>query len=248
MIPPSRRRARNTTNIGRARDVSAERDEARAEALPTPTSNDAQPTVAVYADESCLGNGREGENPGGAAGVIEYRALGSSTVRRRDYWISEPATTNNRMALRSAIEAFRVLSAKGRRLRVLFTSDSRYLVDGMTAWTFDWIARNWRRKTGAIENVELWKELVGVAAAHEHHWRWVRGHAGHAQNEYADALAVRAAAAQTQSAGAVPSEFSAWLAGQRARGAMVGDAEGELSLQDFKRGCTLRTPSTGRLL
>jgi ribonuclease HI len=211
-------------------------------------SSDTLPIVAVYADESCLGNGREGENPGGAGGVIEYRAPRSGEVQRRDYWISEPATTNNRMALRSAIEAFRVLSGKGRRLRVYFTSDSRYLVDGMTAWTFDWVRRNWRRKAGPIENLELWQELLDVAGAHDHYWRWVRGHAGHAQNEYANMLATRAAATQTHSAGARPSEFEAWLAAERARGARVGDAEGAPVPQRFARGCTLRAHATGRLL
>ena len=72
-----------------------------------------RPLVAIYADESCLGNGREGSNPGGAAGVIEYGHPGSDKITRRDYWVSEPATTNNRMALRSEIEAFRGISRKG---------------------------------------------------------------------------------------------------------------------------------------
>src|SRR5207247_9909121 len=84
------------------------------------------PLVAVYADESCLGNGREGSNPGGAAGVIEY-VHGSGILTRWDYWISEPATTNNRMAIRSVIEAFTAISRKGGRFRVTFTSDSQYL-------------------------------------------------------------------------------------------------------------------------
>ena len=78
--------------------------------------------IAVYADESCLGNGREGDNPGGAAGLIECLRPGSGRLARFDYWISDPATTNNRMALRSVIEAFRILGAKGRRQRVVFTS------------------------------------------------------------------------------------------------------------------------------
>src|SRR5262245_10460013 len=67
------------------------------------------PLVAVYADESCLGNGREGSNPGGAAGLIEYFNPATERLSRFDYWVSEPATTNNRMALRSAIEAIRIL-------------------------------------------------------------------------------------------------------------------------------------------
>ena len=67
--------------------------------------------VAVYADESCLGNGREGDNPGGAGGLIEYRGASATEPTLLDYWLSEPATTNNKMALRSAIEADASLKA-----------------------------------------------------------------------------------------------------------------------------------------
>jgi ribonuclease HI len=67
----------------------------------------------VYADESCLGNGREGKNPGGRRWLVEWRSPRTKLVRRWEFWVSEPATTNNRMALRSVIEAFRGLSAKG---------------------------------------------------------------------------------------------------------------------------------------
>lgn len=175
------------------------------------------PRVAVYADESCLGNGRDGDNPGGAGGVIEVRHPRSRDVVRRDFWLSEPATTNNRMALRSAIEALRLLSAKGQRFSVVFTSDSRYLVDGMTAWVYDWMRRGWKRKAGPIENLELWQTLVDAARAHQVCWRWVRGHAGHPQNEYANLLATRAAAQQNASAGAVPSEFDKWMQIERAK-------------------------------
>src|ERR1700684_3687475 len=92
------------------------------------------PMLAIYADESCLGNGREGSNPGGAAGVIEYVQPDSGNLARWDYWVLEPGTTNNRMALRSVIEAFRGISRKGVRFRVTFTSDSQYLVKGMSEW------------------------------------------------------------------------------------------------------------------
>jgi len=71
------------------------------------------PLLAIFADESCLGNGREGSNPGGAGGVIEYWNSRTERLTRFDYWVSEPATTNNRMALRSVIEAFRGISRKG---------------------------------------------------------------------------------------------------------------------------------------
>ena len=182
----------------------------------------ALPLVAVYADESCLGNGREGDNPGGAAGVIEYRHPHSGRVSRFDYWISEPATTNNRMALRSAIEALRVVSRKGSRFRIVFTSDSQYLVKGMSEWVHGWIARGWRRKEGAIENLALWQEAVRLARGHEIAWRWVRGHAGHPQNEYANDLAIRAAREQLDSDGAVASEFETWLAARQVKGRLAG--------------------------
>ncbi|MGH7637516.1 MAG: ribonuclease H family protein [Gemmatimonadaceae bacterium] len=184
----------------------------------------------MFADESCLGNGREGQNPGGAAGLIEYpvsrgkegegegEGEGGGSMVRLDYWLSEPAATNNRMALRSAIEAMRILSRKGNRLRVRFTSDSQYLVKGMSEWIRGWKARGWKRREGEIENLLLWKELADVADAHVVDWQWVRGHNKHAQNEYADHLATRAAREQSNSNGPVPSLYDEWLADQRARG------------------------------
>lgn len=172
----------------------------------------------MWADESCLGNGREGSNPGGAGGLIEYRSPRSDSVTQLDYWISEPATTNNRMALRSAIEAIRILSRKGNRLRVQFTSDSQYLVKGMNEWIRGWKARGWRRKEGEIENLALWKELDALASAHVIDWQWVRGHNKHPQNEYADFLATRAAREQKNSDEPVPSLYGEWLAAQRAKG------------------------------
>ena len=174
------------------------------------------PLIAVYADESCLGNGREGSNPGGAGGLIELMHRGR--LVRYEYWVSEPGTTNNRMALRSAIEALRILSAKGRRCRVVFFSDSKYLVEGNRDWIYGWIRRGWKRKGGAVENETLWRELAAARGGHEVDWRWVRGHAGHPQNEYANLIATRAAAEQTATAGAVPSRFDEWLTGERGRG------------------------------
>ena len=97
-----------------------------------------------------------------------------------------------------------------------FTTDSRYIVDGMTQWVRGWRARGWKRKTGAVENVELWQEAVAALRGHEVEWRWVRGHAGHAQNEYANHLATRAAARQDATDGLVPSAFDEWLAAQKA--------------------------------
>ena len=193
--------------------------------------------VAVYADESCLGNGKQGDNnPGGAGVLVEYR-LPEGGVVRRDLWVSEPATTNNRMALRSALEAFQALSRKGGRFRVVFTSDSRYLVDGMTSWVHGWARKGWRRTGGPIENLELWQAAIRTAAPHQVQWRWVRGHDGHPQNEYVNHLATRAAAERTASAGLVPSEFDAWLAAQRAKGAVRG------AVSPFPEPATFRAAS-----
>ena len=119
--------------------------------------------VAVFADESCIGNGREGDNPGGAGALIELRHPSNGTIVRRDLWISERASTNNRMALRSVIEAMDALGAKGARCRVTFTTDSRYIVDGMTQWVHSWARNGWKRKGGAIENLELWHDAIGAA-------------------------------------------------------------------------------------
>ncbi len=166
--------------------------------------------VAIYADESCLGNGREGSNPGGAGGVIEL--MDSGILTRWDYWISEPATTNNRMALRSVIEAFGELSRTERLFRVVFTSDSKYIVEGMRSWVAGWIERGWRRKGGPIENLALWKAAVAATEPFECQWNWVRGHNGQPQNEYANHLATRAAAEQSNSGGLRSSEFDSWLA------------------------------------
>jgi ribonuclease HI len=176
------------------------------------------PFVAIYADESCLGNGREGSNPGGAGGLIEYSRGDSAPTVRRDYWISEPATTNNRMALCSVIEAFRGLSAKGNVFEAVFTSDSKYLISGMTEWVHGWARRGWRRSGGPIENLELWWDAIRAVGHNRVAWRWVRGHDGHPQNEYANHLATRAAREQTSSAGLEPSQFDPWLAGEQEKG------------------------------
>lgn len=171
----------------------------------------------MHADEACLGNGTEPPNPGGAGGLVEVRRR-SGAVERRDYFTAEPDTTNNRMALRSAILALELLGAKGRRLAVDFVSDSQYLVKGMSEWVPAWRARGWRRKGGAILNLELWQELDERAQAHDVGWRWVRGHAEHPKNEYADFLATRAATEQHVSQGLIESGFESWLAAERENG------------------------------
>lgn len=161
----------------------------------------------MYADESCLGNQfQERATPGGAAGLVETFRPRRGWVRR-DCYVCERDTTNNRMALRSAIEPLRHL----RPSSVVFLSDSRYLVQGMQEWVHRWAARGWRRKGGRIENLELWEELLPLARRHRIEWRWIRGHASHPKNEYVNGLAVRAAERQLNSHGLVPSGFEAWF-------------------------------------
>jgi len=171
----------------------------------------------LHLDESCLGNGREGDNPGGGGGLIEARSP-NGRLQRRDLYLSARATTNNRMALASAAAALRALSKKGARLRLLVVSDSQYLVKGMREWVPGWEVRGWRRKEGPIENLELWKELRASSRLHDVQWTWVRGHRGHAKNEYANDLAVKAAREQVTSDGIVASGFDEWLALKREKG------------------------------
>jgi ribonuclease HI len=174
------------------------------------------PVVVLHLDESCLGNGREGNNPGGGGGLVEARAR-SGRIERRDFYIHEPATTNNRMALKGAGEALRLLAGKAMRVRAVVVSDSEYLVKGMREWAPSWERRGWTRKGGPIENLEMWQALVSAARLHEAQFTWVRGHKGHAKNEYANDLAIRAAREQIQSDGVVESGFPAWLEQKRAK-------------------------------
>jgi len=170
------------------------------------------PEIHIYADESCLGNQFQTRaNPGGAGGLVEYWT-GDEWVRR-DYWISASDTTNNRMALRSAIEGLTLM--RKRPCKIHFVSDSQYLVKGMTEWLKGWKARGWKRTRGEIGNLELWKELDRIASTHDVGWSWIRGHDGHPQNEYANHLATRAAKERTASGGLVESGYGVWLEEQR---------------------------------
>jgi len=182
----------------------------------------------VHLDESCLGNGREGENPGGYGGLIEART--SSGIQRRDFYGHSPGTTNNRMALIGATAALQLLGAKGARMRLLIVSDSEYLVKGMRLWVPNWEARGWKRAGGPIENLHLWQTLVDAARRHDVQWTWVRGHAGHHKNEYVNDLAVDAAREQKTTVGAVESKFLEWLSTKQAKKKFLGynpDAEYE---------------------
>jgi ribonuclease HI len=180
------------------------------------------PIAVVHLDESCLGNGREGSNPGGSAGLIEART--DSGIQRREFFISSPHTTNNKMALAGAIAVLQLLAAKRNRLAVLLVSDSEYLVRGVREWLPAWVARDWRRKAGPIENLDLWRALHASLDRHDTQLTWVRGHAGHPKNEYANDLAVRAARDQVTSEGVVRSGFDDWLVAERSRGRYEGYA------------------------
>ena len=106
----------------------------------------------VHLDESCLGNGRAGDNPGGAGGLVEVGA--ARGIERRDFHLHSASTTNNRMALAGAIAALQLLAMKEGRLRLLIVSDSEYLVKGIREWAPMWKARGWVRKGGTIENLD----------------------------------------------------------------------------------------------
>lgn len=137
--------------------------------------------VEIFTDGACKGN----PGPGGWAALIR------SGAKEKEIWGGEPLTTNNRMELLAAI---RGLEALKRPCRVALYTDSVYVRDGITRWIHGWRRNGW--KTAArkpVKNAELWQELVDAAAPHRIEWHWVKGHAGHPENERADALACAAA-------------------------------------------------------
>jgi len=173
----------------------------------------------VHADESCLGNDSTKVSRGGNGALVE--AIAGDSVARWDFYECSPQTTNNKMALAGAIATLEWVRRQWGHAHVRFVSDSEYLIKGMTEWLPGWEARGWRRKTGVLENVDLWQKLAQVARAHTVDWRWVRGHNEHVKNEYANVVAIRAAEQQERSNGLIPSGFDTWLAQQRARGKFV---------------------------
>ena len=184
-------------------------------------------SVLVHADESCLGNDSTKPSPGGNAALVEAPA--GDSVARWDFFECAPQTTNNKMALAGAIASLEWIRRQWKHARVRYVSDSENLVKGMNEWIKAWKERGWRRKSGAIENLELWQKLDQVAATHDVTWNWVRGHDDHPKNEYADFLATRAAEQQERSNGLVPSGFDTWLGQQRARSKYVAyDPDKEL--------------------
>lgn len=187
-------------------------------------------TLYIHADESCLGNQKQTQSsPGGAGGLVEVWK--DRDWERRDFWLSEPDTTNNRMALRSAIEP---LSSLNRRCRIILTSDSQYLVKGINEWRHGWKRSGWTRKAGKILNLDLWKHLDTLVERHEVFAQWVRGHDGHPENEYVDFLATRAAADQSASGGFTDSNFIEWLCTQREDGKFLDYMEFQPPKDRFK--------------
>ena len=148
------------------------------------------PLVEIATDGACKGN----PGPGGWAAIIR------SGSREKEISGGEPLTTNNRMELMAAIEA---LNALKRPCRVNLSTDSRYVMDGLTKWIKGWQRNGWKtadRKP--VKNADLWQALIAASAPHRIEWHWVKGHAGHPDNERADKLACAAAKAQPKRAGA----------------------------------------------
>ncbi|MCU0803763.1 MAG: ribonuclease HI [Burkholderiales bacterium] len=142
--------------------------------------------VRIFTDGSCKGN----PGPGGWGAVLRYGE------HERELFGGERETTNNRMELTAVIRALESLK---RACRIELYTDSQYVRNGITTWMRDWKRRGWKtadRKP--VKNRDLWERLDELAAGHEIHWHWVKGHAGHPENERADSLANRGAAAHAR--------------------------------------------------
>ena len=140
------------------------------------------PDLYAYTDGACSGN----PGPGGWGTLLIARD-GSAEVKRRELSGGEPGTTNNRMELLAAISALESLS---RTSRITIVTDSQYVKNGVTSWIHGWKRNGW--KTSAkkpVKNEDLWKRLDAAQAQHDVTWEWVKGHAGHPENERADELA-----------------------------------------------------------
>lgn len=134
-------------------------------------------TVEIYADGACSGN----PGPGGWGAVLRWRG------HEKELNGGEPDTTNNRMELMAVIESLRVLK---RPMTIDVYTDSTYVQKGMTEWIWGWRKNNWRTADKKpVKNADLWQMLDAEARRHTVRWHWVKGHAGHPENERADALA-----------------------------------------------------------
>jgi len=135
------------------------------------------PFVEIWTDGACKGN----PGPGGWAAVLRF------SDRELELSGGEAPSTNNRMELMAAIEA---LNALKRPCRVSLTTDSNYVRDGIRQWIHAWKRNGWRTSDRKpVKNAELWQALDRAAARHQVEWHWVKGHAGHPENERADVLA-----------------------------------------------------------
>lgn len=140
------------------------------------------PKLFAYTDGACSGN----PGPGGW-GVLLRAMDGDAVLKERELQGGEPETTNNRMELMAAISA---LEALARASEITVVTDSAYVKNGVTGWIHGWKRNGW--KTAAkkpVKNVELWQRLDEAQARHDVRWEWVKGHAGHPENERADELA-----------------------------------------------------------
>ncbi len=140
------------------------------------------PDLFAYTDGACSGN----PGPGGW-GVLMQAKSGDAVLKERELKGGEADTTNNRMELEAAIAA---LEALDRPSTITVVTDSAYVKGGITSWLFSWKKNGWRTSTKKpVKNEDLWRRLDEAAARHQVTWEWVKGHAGHPENERADELA-----------------------------------------------------------
>lgn len=138
------------------------------------------PQLFAYTDGACSGN----PGPGGWGALLIARD-GDTVLKERELSGGEAETTNNRMELLAAINALETLE---RPTTLTLVTDSSYVKDGITKWIHGWKRNGWKKK-GGLKNVDLWQRLDAAAARHNVTWEWVKGHAGHPENEKADELA-----------------------------------------------------------
>lgn len=140
------------------------------------------PELFAYTDGACSGN----PGPGGWGVLLQARDAGS-VVKERELQGGEAATTNNRMELLAAINALESLT---RDSTITIITDSNYVKNGITSWIHGWKKNGWKNAAKKpVANAELWQRLEAATARHRVTWEWVKGHAGHPENERADALA-----------------------------------------------------------